>query len=672
MKKAVHSIVLFFSFLVLTTGANAQTALTYNLQPVLSDLFQPVFVTSARDGSKRLFVVEQGGIIRVAQSGATTATEFLNISSKISTGGERGLLGLAFHPQYSQNRRFFVYYTRSGDGAIQIAEYQTSAGNPNVADTNEKVIITIPHPGASNHNGGTIAFGPDGYLYAATGDGGGANDPNNNAQNIDSLLGKFIRVNINVPAGSTQNYLIPPDNPFAGATPGADEIFAFGFRNPYRFSFDRGGTNQLWVGDVGQGTFEEVDTVTRGGNYGWRIMEGNICTPGVNANCTPPAGHIPPVFQYATRPASNPDRCAVTGGYVYRGTRGTFQNGAYVYGDYCSGEIFLWNNNQQNLLINTDRLISSFGEDEDGEIYITNLFGGTVEKIVREGAPQSKAPFDFDGDGKTDLSIFRSSVGEWWYLRSSDGGNRAFQFGTSNDRIVPADYTGDGKTDIAFFRPASGQWFILRSEDASFYAFPFGTNGDIPAPADYDGDGKADAAVFRPANQTWYISRSSGGTTIQQFGISGDYPVTADYDGDGKSDIAIYRPSKGEWWIQRSSAGVIVYQFGSINTYDRPVPGDYTGDGKADVAFFRPTTSEWFVLRSENSSFYSFPFGAAGDEPSPGDYDGDGKMDAAVFRPSSRTWFVQKSTSGTLIQSFGISGDLPVPSAYVPGFVTTQ
>ena len=275
-----------------------------------------------------------------------------------------------------------------------------------------------------------------------------------------------------------------------------------------------------------------------------------------------------------------------------------------------------------------------------------------------------RSVFDFDGDNKTDLSIFRPAVGEWWYLRSSDGGNRTFQFGNSSDKLVPADYTGDGKTDIAFWRPSTGEWFILRSEDNSFYSFPFGTNGDIPAPADYDADGKADAAVFRPSNQTWFISRSSGGTTIQQFGISGDIPVTADYDGDNKSDLAIYRPSQGQWWLLRSNLGIVVYQFGSAT--DKLVQGDYTGDGKTDVAFFRPSTNEWFILRSENDSFYSFPFGTSGDIPTPGDYDGDGKFDAAVFRPSNNTWFAQRSSSGTLIQGFGITEDKPIPNSYVP------
>jgi CubicO group peptidase (beta-lactamase class C family) len=278
---------------------------------------------------------------------------------------------------------------------------------------------------------------------------------------------------------------------------------------------------------------------------------------------------------------------------------------------------------------------------------------------------QTTRRFDFDGDGKTDISIYRPTVGEWWYLRSSDGGNRAFQFGSSNDKLVPVDYTGDGKTDIAVWRPSTGEWFILRSEDESYYSFPFGTSGDIPAPADFDADGKADAAVFRPSDSTWYIRRSSdGGATIQAFGQNGDVPVVDDYDGDNKADIAIYRVASGQWWINRSTAGLIAFQFG--NSTDKPVQGDYTGDGKADVALFRPSTGEWFILRSENQSYYSFPFGTNGDTPAPGDFDGDGKLDATVYRSSNTTWYSQRTTAGTLIQNFGQTGDVPVPSSFVP------
>ena len=289
----------------------------------------------------------------------------------------------------------------------------------------------------------------------------------------------------------------------------------------------------------------------------------------------------------------------------------------------------------------------------------------STNNVTLTALQATNAPFDFDGDNKTDLGIYRPSNSEWWYQRSSDGQVRALQFGSSTDRIVPADYTGDGKTDAAFWRPSTGQWFVLRSEDYSYYAATFGANGDIPVPADYDADGKADLTVFRPSAGTWFISKSGGGTDVLGFGQVGDIPVVGDYDADRKADVAIYRPSNGQWWLYRSTAGVIAFAFG--NSTDKPVQGDYTGDARTDVAFWRPSTGEWFVLRSENlSSYYSVPFGTNGDTPAPGDYDGDGKFDTAVFRPSSATWYVNRSTSGTLIQQFGQAGDTPVPSAFVP------
>ncbi|HVE59197.1 MAG TPA: FG-GAP-like repeat-containing protein [Pyrinomonadaceae bacterium] len=288
--------------------------------------------------------------------------------------------------------------------------------------------------------------------------------------------------------------------------------------------------------------------------------------------------------------------------------------------------------------------------------------------VIAQGPPFSapRAPYDFDGDGKTDVGIFRESDGSWWYVRSSDSAFRVYRFGVGTDIITPGDFTGDGKADIAIWRPSTGFWFIQRSEDNSFFSFGFGATGDIPAPADYDGDGKTDAAVFRPASATWFILNSGGsGVSIVTFGSAEDKPVPADYDGDGKADIAIFRPSDGSWWyLQSSNAQFKVYRFG-VGT-DKPVQGDYSGDGKADIAVWRPSTGEWFIQRSEDNSFYSFPFGTTGDIPAPGDYDGDGRFDAGVFRPSTADWFVQRSTAGILITTFGTSGDRPIPNAFVP------
>ena len=272
----------------------------------------------------------------------------------------------------------------------------------------------------------------------------------------------------------------------------------------------------------------------------------------------------------------------------------------------------------------------------------------------------------FDGDGKTDLSIARQTGAlEWWINNSATGTTTAYSFGLPTDILSPADFTGDGKTDIAMFRPSDGFWYVLRSEDNSFFGFPLGSSGDIPVPADFDADGKADPALFRPSQGLWFVQRSSDGQiTTTHFGISGDKPIVGDYDGDGRADIGLYRPSSGSWWIERSTAGSVVTQFG-LGT-DVPVATDFTGDGKTDIAVWRPSDGFWYVMRSEDSSFYAFPFGSNGDVPAPGDYDGDGRADPAVFRPSLATWFIQRSTSGVQISNFGLTGDRPLPNAFIP------
>jgi glucose/arabinose dehydrogenase len=339
-------------------------------------LSSPVFITHSGDNNGRLFVVEQTGRIRVIRRGVLQAAPFLDLRSKISTGGERGLLGLAFHPDYSWNGKFYVYYTDRG-GAIVIAQYLRSATNASRAGTTGKTVLRIPHP-ATNHNGGMLAFGPDRYLYAGIGDGGGSGDANNNAQNLNSLFGKILRINVD----TRHAYTVPPTNPYVGRA-GHDLIWSYGVRNPWRFSFDRA-TSDLWIGDVGQNRWEEIDrskapNAGRRLNYGWRQLEGNTCfNPSSGCRRT---GKTMPIAVY-----SHSLGCSVTGGYVYRGTAYPDLAGVYLFADYCSGRIWGLDaagpNTQTPVeLANTTAMISSFGEDQAGRLYIVDHAGGDVWSI---------------------------------------------------------------------------------------------------------------------------------------------------------------------------------------------------------------------------------------------------------------------------------------------------
>jgi hypothetical protein len=359
------------------------------LEPVASGLSQPILLTNARDGSNRRYIVEQPGRIYVMAAGSTARTLFLDITARVQVGNERGLLGLAFHPQYAVNGRYFVNYTRRPDGATVIAEYRTS-------DNNERVLLTIAQP-FENHNGGMIEFGPDGFLYIATGDGGSGNDPGDRAQNTNDLLGKILRIDVN---SLQTGYASPPTNPFFGSTPGRDEIFAYGLRNPWRFSFDRV-NGLLYAGDVGQNAMEEIDVIRSGGNYGWRVLEGSRCTNLGPASCSVPS-FIPPITEYVNTGGNG--RCSVTGGYVYRGTQRSLPYGAYIFADFCSGEIFMLMDGVQSVLLDTSLSISSFGEDESGELYVVSL-SGSVQRIISAGiAPVTTSGFSRATLGSTSLS----------------------------------------------------------------------------------------------------------------------------------------------------------------------------------------------------------------------------------------------------------------------------
>ncbi len=367
------------------TVAFEPESVTLTLETVTEELDSPLFVTHASDGSGRLFVVEKSGKIRIVTDGTLVETPFLDITDRVrSSANEQGLLGLAFAPNYTESGSFFVNYT-DDDGNTVVARYQVTANDADQADpTSEVVVLQIEQP-AANHNGGMIAFGPDGYLYIGMGDGGGSGDRYGHGQNPETLLGKMLR--IDVTSDPEQPYIVPADNPWVeqdwNGVDVRDEIWAVGLRNPWRFSFDRT-TGDLWIGDVGQNQYEEIHYTPAGNpgglNYGWPILEASACYS--NGDDCDKAGLELPVAQY-----SHSGHCSVTGGYVYRGEQYPAMQGVYLYGDYCSGTIWgSWfaNDWQSAELLDSNVSLSSFGEDEAGELYITNLSTGVLSRLVVE------------------------------------------------------------------------------------------------------------------------------------------------------------------------------------------------------------------------------------------------------------------------------------------------
>jgi glucose/arabinose dehydrogenase len=364
-------------------SALAPARIHLGLAPLVSGLSSPLLVTHAGDGSGRLFVVEQTGAVRIVKNGTLVSTPFVDVSGLITSGGERGLLGLAFHPSYRTNGKLYLSYTDRRGSSI-VREYRVSS-DPDRVDTGTGVTLLGVKQPYANHNGGHIAFGPDGFLYIGLGDGGSAGDPGNRAQDRSNLLGKILRIDVNRRTGSLR-YGIPSSNPFVGRA-GADQVWAYGLRNPWRFSFDRV-TGDLWIGDVGQGDWEEVDRALavrgrnagRGLNFGWRVMEGAHCyRPAAGCSRT---GKTLPLTEYG----HGGGRCSITGGYVYRGRTYPDLAGAYLFGDYCSGEIWYVSRGadrgvRPTRALDTRESITSFGEDQAGELYVTGA-GGTVFRLT--------------------------------------------------------------------------------------------------------------------------------------------------------------------------------------------------------------------------------------------------------------------------------------------------
>ena len=363
---------------------------------------RPVDLQVPNDDSNRIFVVEQHGTIYVFDNDSSVSEKsvFLDVQDLVNDqGNEEGLLGLAFHPNFASNGYFYVDYTASNPRRTVIARYSVDSNNSNQADPNsEHILLELEQP-YSNHNGGQIAFGPDGYLYIAFGDGGSGGDPHGNGQNRGTLLASIARIDVDNPAGDN-NYGIPPDNPFAGNTEGyREEIFAFGLRNPWRFSFDPV-TNQLWAGDVGQNLYEEVDIIKSGHNYGWNIMEGLHCYDASSCDTT---GLTLPIQEYSHDSQGGQ---SITGGYVYRGSAVPELRGKYIYGDFVSGRI--WSTTYPDegavntLLLESNLNISSFGTDQNNELYLC-AFDGKIYKFtpVNTGTSEfgSTSPTGFNLEG---------------------------------------------------------------------------------------------------------------------------------------------------------------------------------------------------------------------------------------------------------------------------------
>ncbi|MEQ8704341.1 MAG: PQQ-dependent sugar dehydrogenase [Phaeodactylibacter sp.] len=370
--------ILTFAFITMAFYLFGQPA--FNLELVLQGLSQPADITHAEDD--RLFIVERNGRIRILDAtGALLPQPFLDINDRVSpASGERGLLGLAFHPDYAENGYFFVNYT-ANSGATRIVKFQVDPANPNAADPDSEVVLFQISQPYSNHNAGDLAFGPDGYLYIPMGDGGSGGDPQNFSQNRQSLLGKMLRIDVD----SGDPYSIPADNPFVDDDSTLDEIWAVGLRNPWRFSFDRE-TGDIWIGDVGQNAWEEITFQPAGSeggeNYGWRCYEGfeTYNTSG----CEPEGAYTPPIHTYAT---GSSDGCSVTGGFVYRGSAFPAMYGKYLYADFCSGKVWMLEKDFAGNWVNTEIFdgpggeYATFGQDSEGELYLAELINGRLHRV---------------------------------------------------------------------------------------------------------------------------------------------------------------------------------------------------------------------------------------------------------------------------------------------------
>lgn len=601
-----------------------------SLQQVASNLGPLVAITHAGDG--RLFLTVRDGRIVIFENGSVRAQPFLDIRGQVLTNGERGLLSTAFHPRYNENGFFFINYTNLA-GDTTIARYQVAAGDPNQANpASARTLLSIDQP-FTNHQGGQLQFGPDGFLYIGMGDGGSAFDPECRAQKSNTLLGKMLRIDVDQNVATAPFYGIPASNPFRGPGDPPDEVWASGFRNPWRFSFDRE-TGDLWIGDVGQNQREEIDfqpaSSPGGENYGWKIMEGTLCSTNDACPASTPAcnstAFTPPVLEYAHDP-----HCSVTGGYVYRGQLAQVR-GAYVFGDFCTGVVWAAFRQGSGFTVRTlsgqASQLTAFGENAAGELYAATLSGrllrlsgestggAAVEKVGLfepkasrfnlKSANSAAAPVqvirfgprnrnwlplagDWDGDGRTTIGLFDPTANIFRLKNSTPGGGSdvILQVDPPSADVLPVagDWNGDGQDTVGLYDQTTGTFHLKNSLTGSGFDLevPSGPQGDtlIPLAGDWDGNGTDGVGVFDPRESIFTLINSftGGGSDLQlQFGPRGrgSLPVSGDWDGNGTDGVGVFDPSSAVFRLKNGlSAGNPdhMFRFGPRRSGWKPLAG---------------------------------------------------------------------------------------------------
>ncbi len=589
-----------------------------SLEQITSDLGPLIAITHA--GDNRLFLTLRDGRIAIFENGSLRSQLFLDIRSQTTTTGERGLLSTAFHPRYSENGFFFINYTNT-DGDTVIARYKVSA-DPNRADpASARTLMIIGQP-FSNHNGGQLQFGPDSFLYIGMGDGGAAFDPECRAQKPNTLLGKMLRIDVDQNVSTAPFYGIPASNPFRGPGDPPDEVWASGFRNPWRFSFDRE-TGDLWIGDVGQNQREEIDfqpASSQGGeNYGWKIMEGTLCStndacPAATPACNS-AAFTPPVLEYAHDP-----HCSVTGGYVYRGQL-TQLRGAYLFGDFCTGVVWAAFRQGSGFTVRTitgqASQLTTFGENAAGEIFAAPLSG----RLLRiTGEPT--------GGGTVErVGLFEPKASRFNLKSANTAGApvQVLRFGPRNSGWIPlaGDWDGDGKTTFGLYDPVAS---IFRLKNAT----PGGGSDVIlqvdapsanvlPVAGDWNGDGRDTVGLYNRTTGTFHLKNSLAGSGFDlevPLGPPGEprTPLAGDWDGNGTDGVGIFDPRESVFTLANSLAGggsEILLQFGPRGRNSLPVSGDWDGNGQGGVGIYDPSSAVFRLKNglSAGSPDHMFRFG---------------------------------------------------------------